>query len=163
MHSLANSERVLKHVLRTHVAAAAKLYYLHHLRSCAALAFGHRSTSTGAMGEFCTQGVPMLLQIGMSLLKEVLQYMSMAMLQKMLRILELVIVGFATALQRTTSPLEIGACICVLDKIELKCQGIRIATATFMLLLAGCEWHVPSWAPHHYMACSLFSFMTMQT
>ena len=83
---------------------------------------------------------------------EVLQYISMVMLQTMLRILELIIFGLVAGLQSTTSPLEIGACMCVVDSIEIECQGIHIVTAIFNLLLAGCEWHVPFWVPHHYVA-----------
>ena len=169
---MANVEGVLKQSLRTHVTAA-ELYYLRHLRSCAASAFGHRSTSTGTTVELCTPGVSVLLEIGISLFMEVLQsmssmleflmYMSMAMLQRMLRMLELVIFRFVALLQSTPSPLEIGACICVVDAIESKCQGVHIVTAILILFLAGCEWHVPSRVPHYYNACRLLSAMAMQT
>ena len=46
---------------------------------------------------------------------------------------------------------------------ESKCQSIHMVTPIFILRLAGCEWHVPSWAPHLYMACRLLSAMAMQT
>ena len=83
----------------------------------------------------CTPGVPWLLEIIISVLIKVLQYMSMAMLQKMLRIFELVSFGFVAFLQSTTSPLEIAACICVVDALEFKCHGIYIVTAIFILRL----------------------------
>ena len=93
---------------------------------------------------------------------EVLQYTCIAMLQTMLRILKVGIFGFVAALQSTTSPLEIGSCIYVVDAIEIQCQGIHIVTTIFDLLFAGCEWHVPSWVPHHHMACRLLLAMAMQ-
>ena len=105
----------------------------------------------------------MLLRIQISLLIELLHYMSMAMLQQMLRILELVIFRFVTVLQSTTSPLEIGACKCMVDAIEIKCHGINIVTAILISFVAGCDWHVPSWVPHTYTACRLLLAMAMPT
>ena len=62
--------------------------------------------------------MPVLLEIKISLLIKVLRYMSMAMLQQMLRILELVIFRFVTALQSSTSSLEI--CACTVATAEVK-------------------------------------------
>ena len=59
---------------RTQVNAA-ELFYLRHLRTCAASASGNRSTCSAAAQCVCTSGLLVVMDCIMSLVKEVLQDM----------------------------------------------------------------------------------------
>ena len=102
----------------------------------------------------------------MSLVKVVLQDMRQAqefvmiMFVKVLRsttqILEHLMSRFTAVLQSMPSPLEIGACIAVVDVIEGN-NYFQMALAVTSLFLAVCDWHVPRviFIPQLYMQIPL--------
>ena len=130
---------------------ATELYYLRHVRSCAALASGKQCTCSGATLSFCIPGVLVVLGFIIS--------MVMFLLQSTLLVLEAILSMFVEVLQKTLlilhfvlsliaqmlelSPLEIASCIVVADSTEGECQGAEIALAVFCFFLAVCDWHVP--------------------
>ena len=68
------------------------------------------------------------------------------MLQKVLRsmkqVLELAMSMFTAVLQSMPSPLEMCACIAVVDGNKTE-NGFQIPLAVTCLFLALCDWHVP--------------------
>ena len=60
----------------------------------------------------------------------------MAVLQSTLLMLEFALSMFMAVLQSMPSPLEIGACIVVVDAIEHEYQGVRATLAVFVPFLA---------------------------
>ena len=64
-------------------------------------------------------------------------------------------------LESTPSVLEIGACIFLVDH-HMRCDIIRNFIAVFLLLVAACNWHVPSVMAHHYVICKSLSAACMQ-
>ena len=46
-------------------------------------------------------------------------------------------------LRSTVSPLEIGACMVILDTGEHECQNVQTVLAILILVLAVCDWHIP--------------------
>ena len=98
----------------------------------------------------------------MSLVKVVLQDMRqaqefvMSMFVKVLRsttqILEHLMSRFKALLQNMPSPLEIGACIAVVDVIEGN-NYFQMALAVTSLFLAVCDWHVPRVTSYHNFVC----------
>ena len=88
----------------------------------------------------------------MSLVKVVLQDMLLAIefvmsmfvkgLQGTPQVLELVMSMFTAVLQSMLSPLEMCACIAVVDVSDGK-NCFQIALAVTSLCLAVCDWHVP--------------------
>ena len=111
---LTNAQGASEH-LRTQVTAA-ELFYLRHLRTCAASASGSRSTCSATTPDLCTSGLRVVLGCTMSLVKGVLQSMP--------------------------SPLEIGVCIAVVNVTEGN-NYFQIALAVTSLFLAVCDWRVP--------------------
>ena len=156
--------------LRTQVTAA-ELFYLRHLRTCAASSSGSRSTCSAAAPCLCTSGFLVVLDCIMLLVKVVLQDMLqalefvMSMFVKLLRstpqILEHLMSMFTAVLQSMPSPLEICAFIAVVDVSEGK-NCFQIALAVTNLLLAVCDWHVPQVIPHHNFLCRFLSAICMQ-
>ncbi len=65
-------------------------------------------------------------------------------------------------LQSTVSPLEIGACIVIVDSIEHEGQSVQRVLAIVILFLAGSDWHIPFTVQHHYIVCRFLSSMCMQ-
>ena len=92
---LTNAQGASEH-LRTQVTAA-ELFYLRHLRTCAASASGSRSTCSATTPGLCTSGLLLLLDC-MSLVKVVLQDMRQA--------LEFVMSMFVKVLRSTLQILE---------------------------------------------------------
>ena len=125
---LTNAQGASEH-LRTQVTAA-ELFYLRHLRTCAASASGNRSTCSAATPCLCTSGLLLVLDCIMSLVKVVLQDMLqalefvMSMFLKVLRstprILKHLMSMFTAVLQSMPSPLEICALIAVVDVSDCK-------------------------------------------
>ena len=107
----------------------------------------------------------------MSLVKVVLQDMLqarefvMSMLLKVLRstprILEHLMSMFTAVLQSMHSPLEICACIAVVDVSEGK-NCFQIALAVTSLFVAVCDWHVPQVILYHDFICRFLSAICMQ-
>ena len=107
----------------------------------------------------------------MSLVKVVLQDMRQAlefvtsMFVKVLRstpqVLELVMSMFTAVLQSMLSPLEMCACIAVVDVSEAK-NCFQIALAVTSLFLAVCNWHVPRAISYHNFICRFLSAICMQ-
>ena len=64
-------------------------------------------------------------------------------------------------LHSTFSPLELGACIAVVDVSEAK-NCFQIALAVTTLFLAVCDWHVPRVISYHNDICRFLSAMCMQ-
>ena len=60
------------------------------------------------------------------------------------------------------SPLEMSACIVIVDTSEHEGQNIQTALAVLILLLAVSDWHVPLTVQSHYTICRLLSSMCMQ-
>ena len=160
------------HSASEHVHAqvtAAELFYLRHVRSCAASASGKRSTCSGEISSLCTSGLLVVLDCAMSLVKVVLQDMLQAldfvmsmctvMLQSMPSNLEMSMI--MAVLQSTPSPLEICACIAVVDGSEAK-NTQQIINAVTILLLASCDWHVPRVLSYHNLICRFLSACCMQ-
>ena len=70
--------------------------------------------------------------------------------------------GMLTAvLQSMLSPLEMGACIAVVDGSDAK-NGIRIHLAVTSLFFALCDWHVPLFISYHNFICRFLSAICMQ-
>ena len=70
--------------------------------------------------------------------------------------------GMLTAvLQSMLSPLEMGACIAVVDGSDAK-HGIRILLAVISLFFALCDWHVPLFISYHNFICRFLSAICMQ-
>ena len=113
---LTNAQGASEH-LRTQVTAA-ELFYLRHLRTCAASASGSRSTCSATTPDLCTSGLLVVLGCTMSLVKVVLEFV-MSMFVKVLRstpqILEHLMSRFTAVLQSMPSPLEMCTCIAVVD------------------------------------------------
>ena len=107
----------------------------------------------------------------MSLVKVVLQDMRqalefvMSMFVKVLRsttqILEHLMSRFTAVLQSMPSPLEIGACIAVVDVIEGN-NYFQMALAVTSLFLAVCDWHVPRVIAYHNFICRFLSAICLQ-
>ena len=80
----------------------------------------------------------------------------MSMFVKVLRsttqILEHLMSRFTAVLQSMPSPLEIGACIAVVDVIECN-NYFQMALAVTSMFLAVCDWHVPQVISHHNFIC----------
>ena len=68
-----NGQGASKHS-RTQVSAA-ELFYLRHLRSCAASASGSKSTSSGVTSNFCIPSELVMLEVLMSVIVPVVQSM----------------------------------------------------------------------------------------
>merc|ERR1712115_110039 len=69
---LQNVQGALEH-LRTLVTEA-ELFYLRHVRTCAASTFGHRCTCSGGTSCRCISGLPLIRLLIMSLVKVVLTF-----------------------------------------------------------------------------------------
>ena len=88
----------------------------------------------------------------MSLVKVMLQHILLVfeflismfakVLWSTLQVLELVMSICTAVFESMVSPLEIGACIAVVDVNEAN-NCFQISAAVFTLLLAVCDWHVP--------------------
>ena len=63
--------------------------------------------------------------------------------------------------QRMPSPLEIGACIAVVDVTEGNTY-FQMGLAVTSLFLAVCDWHVPRVISYHNFICSFLSAICMQ-
>ena len=153
---------------------AAELFYLNHIRSQAASAFGSQGRCSGPSAALCKSGAQVLLGFVMGmimLLTSGLQYMVSAgrhifellihwakALQYMMGLLQYVL---KVVLDSTPSVLEIGAGIFLVDN-STGCDPIRQAFAAFILFLAVCKWHVPAVMPHHYVICRFLSAACMQ-
>ena len=167
-----NAQVVLEH--STTFVMASELFYLRHLRSCASTAAGKHHTASGATPSFGISCVRVLMNVVMTVLKLVLAPVIFVM--RALRSMLLLLVQITLwrgpgvwrefqylrklVLQSTLSPLEIGACIVVVDASEPECQGVQTALAVFILGM--CDWHVPLIVPHHYTVCRLLSASCMQ-
>ena len=109
----------------------------------------------------------------MALVKVVLQdmlqalelVMFMFMFSKVLRstvqALELVMFMFMAVLQSMPSPLEMCACIVVLDCSDAK-NYMQIVLAVTSLFLAVCDWHVPRVILYDNLICRFLSAICMQ-
>ena len=70
--------------------------------------------------------------------------------------------GMLTAvLQSMPSPLEMCACIAVVDGSAAK-HCFQIALAVTSLCLAVCDWHVPRVISYHNLICRFLSAISMQ-
>ena len=139
---------------RTQVTAA-ELFYLRHLRSCAASASGSKSTSSGVTSNLCIPGELVMLEVLMSVIVPVVQ--------SMLRFLRSAwtLLQYIRKLVPHPSPLEMVACAVVVDACEAECQGVQTVLAAFVLFLAVCDWHISPTMPHHHILCRLLSAMCM--
>ena len=139
---------------RTQVTAA-ELFYLRHLRSCAASASGSKSTSSGVTSNLCIPGELVMLEVLMSVIVPVVQ--------SMLRFLSSAwtLLQYIRKLVPHPSPLEMVACAVVVDACEAECQGVQTVLAAFVLFLAVCDWHISQIMPHHHILCRLLSAMCM--
>ena len=155
---LISVEGASKHVANR--TSAAELFYLRHVRSCAASAFGHRCTCSGATSGICiscmVQFLAMLMAVvqSMKMLLTLVKAMSIVLVQMMQLLLDIV-------LQSMPSPLEIGACIVLAGGGDPECHGGQLVLAAFVLMLALCDWHVPLTVPLHYKVCRLLSALSM--
>ena len=86
--------------------------------------------------------------------------------------LRLVMFMFTALLQSMLSPLEIGACIAVVDvsvvmpeitrEVVRLTRSLQCAIALASLFLAVCDWHVPRITPYRNFVCRFLSAMCMQ-
>ena len=109
-HPVTNGQDALKH-LRTQVTAA-ELFYLRHLRTCAASSSGSRST--------CSAATPCLYTSGQMVVLDCIMLLVKVMLQSTPQILQHLKSMFAAVLQSMPSPLEICAFIVVVHLCEGK-------------------------------------------
>ena len=172
---------------RTHTTVA-ELFYLHHLRSCAATA--HGSNSTGHAGHGQLLGQSWLAFLGLEAAwKALLQSM------QVLRLCDYLLKGCLTTmwdnirrcagstaaylwrgivvlLQRIRylkiSPLELAACFHMIDastQVSYPGDGPEPATSLLALLcltLAMASWHVPRFIACHMLLCRSLSALCMQ-
>jgi len=103
----------------------------------------------------------------MELLKPVIMAVLFAM--KVLRSMLYLMIRATSwlVLQSTVSPLEMGACISVVDvNFHLwplqKADCFQIALAASSLFIAVCDWHVPRVIPYHSDICRFLSAICMQ-
>ena len=153
------------------LTSAAELFYLRHVRSCAASAFGHHCTSSAVRSGTCRSGVAVIVEFltamsmvfcrNVLMLLEMVMSMFMAALRKTYSALDVVARFFTAVLQSMLSPLEIGACIVVAGANRTECRCDQLVLAVIVLLLASCNWHVPQNMPHHHKVCRLLSAMCM--
>ena len=101
------------------LTSSMELFYLTHMRSCAAAAIGNKSTSRGMASCLCMSGLQCLYHCLAKLIADVLACL--------LRILEI-------------TPLEIASC-CVL-MVSSYDNAFLIALALLILALAALDWHV---------------------
>ena len=150
---------------------------MRHLRSCAASASGKSSTGSGATSNiyktcdcvileaFISAGVSVLENTLQALISEwiVLQCMLKLVWRTTLQIITRVWVlwQYAQKLMPCASPLEMGACVVLLDADGSGYQSVQAIFAGFVLFLAQCEWHVPSSMPYDDIVCRLFSALCM--
>ena len=136
--------------LRSHTCVA-ELFYLRHLRSCAATASGSHGASLSASKSLCTRGLRLLLACVTELVIQALSCCFSVLLA---------ILGVLTAvwryilrlvLQSTASVLEIVACIVLVDNNRLTDQWNHKVLAACILLLALMDWHVPMVNELQYM------------
>ena len=59
-------------------------------------------------------------------------------------------------LQSTASPLEICACVVIMDTGEHEAQKVHIALVAIILFLTATDWHVPLTLPGHYTDADSF-------
>ena len=139
----------------------AHLYYLFHLRSCAAAPMGNKGGNiSSSMAHQFSCG---------SLIAGLLQKLASV---------------FFAILSRCT-PLEVAACLHLAQALEqpyrdAECCGcnvfavsggtscfgretVTIALSLLILFLASIEWHVPRWVGHHRLLCRLLTAMSMHT
>ena len=138
--------------LRTQIATA-ELFYLRHQRSCASSVSGKRSTFSGATPSLCTSCLLVVMVCIMSLAKVVIQ--------DILRALDFAMSICTSVFESMVSPLEMCACIVVVDANEAK-HCFQIALAVTCLLLAVCDWHVPCVFSYHNCLCRFVSVICMQ-
>ena len=148
----------------------AELFYLRHVRTCAASTFGHRCTCSGGTPCRCISGLPLIRLLIMSLVKVVLQSMpsvltfAMSMfvkvLQSTLQVLQLLMSMCTAVLESMLSPLEMCACIVVVDVSDS--GSVQRCLAVTSLLLAVCGWHVPPFISYHNVICRLLSAICTQ-
>ena len=93
------------------------------------------------------------LQMAIAIIIKVLQNTQMALHQ--LRSL------FWVGRWKRFSPLEVGACVIVLDAFECESLGVETVLAVLILLQASCNWHVPRVISCHYQICRFLSAMCM--
>ena len=157
---------------RTQVTAA-ELFFLRHLRSCAASASGKSSTASGATSNIYKSRDCVILEAFMSaaasVLENTLQVLSSAWiaLKYILKLLwqttHWIFTCAWTLLQYTqelvpySSPLEMVACLAVLETSGVEYQRMQTVLGPLVLLLALCDWHVPSIMPYNYIVCRLMS------
>ena len=134
-----NHQGVSEH-LRTQIAAA-ELFDLRHQRSCASSASGKRSTCSGATPSLCTSCLLVVMGCTMSLAKVVMQDILLA-LDFAIQVIEFVMSICTAVFESMVSPLEMCACIVVVDINETK-NCFQICLSVISLLLAVCDWHVP--------------------
>ena len=79
----------------------------------------------------------------------------------MTRLLLSLVSRFTAVLQGMPSPLEIGACIAVVDVIEGN-NYFQNALAVTSLFLAVCDWHVPRAISYDNFICRFLSAICMQ-
>jgi hypothetical protein len=107
----------------------------------------------------------------MSLVKVMLQHILLVfeflismfakVLWSTLQVLELVMSICTAVFESMVSPLEIGACIAVVDVNEAN-NCFQISAAVITLLLAVCDWHVPCVFSYHNFLCRFLSVIYMQ-
>ena len=133
-----------------YLTSAAELFYLNHLRSCAATASGSHCTSSAVRSGTCESAIAVIV--------EFLTAMCMILCRNMLMLLNVimdVVTGFFTeVLQSIVSPLEVSACIVLAGAGEPECHRGQLILAAVVLCLASCDWHVPLIVPYHKYACA---------
>ena len=137
-HPVTSAPGASEHMFTRTVAA--ELYYLNHIRSQAASAFGSQGRCSGLSAALCISGVQVLLGLVMGMVKSVslisgLRDMLSA-LQQMFKLLMASLQYVVNlVLESTPSVLEIGACIFLVDN-STGCDPIRKPLAAFILFLA---------------------------
>ena len=79
----------------------------------------------------------------------------------MTRLLLSLVSRFTAVLQGMPSPLEIGACIAVVDVIEGN-NYFQMSLAVTSLFLAVCDWHVPRVISYNNFICRFLLAICMQ-
>ena len=120
--------------------SSTELFYLRHMRSCAATAIGSKCTAGSVMSELYISGLEVLRRCLAKFASSVCTYL----------------------LQRRSpiTPLEIAACCVLCDSGHN--SAFPIALSVLVLSLATFDWHV-SWALRHsQIICRVISVMAMQ-
>ena len=155
----------------------AELYYLHHLRSCAAAATGNKGGNPSPSTALPISGASFIGRLLQSIGQMVRYYAKIAM--------KLIIVSFAMLRDMLTwcTPLELAACLHLAeaymhrDLYTYDCESnhcrvsavsapsaqkiATIALALLTLILSIMDWHVPRGVPGQQMLCRIFTAMSI--